>query len=237
MCDKAFVVDPRSLLVTVELFATKYGSGRKKKSTTTAANPNVRAEIKYGPTNRGSEKYSARFPDGSIKFGPATAPMVEPHTTKESCRARLSSEAKSIAAKRAWYPAAEAAPTKKVPVSIKKIFRSKPPAIASAEPISPEIYPTDNAKRLPPVEVNFASGSARAAAPSTALVWANPAKVSDSVIDETKSEPAATVPATPTPFNTCAVAKVLTTLFCSAVFGISEIPSTDFSRLSFDVAL
>ena len=61
--------------------------------------------------------------------------------------------------------------------------------------------------------VKRASGKANAAAPSTALVCASPAKVSESVMDETKSDPAATVPATPTPLKTWAVANVLTTLF------------------------
>ena len=55
----------------------------------------------YGPTSAGRLKCSAKRPAGSIKLGPATAPIVEPHTTKESCLARVSFVAKSIAAKRA----------------------------------------------------------------------------------------------------------------------------------------
>ena len=77
------------------------------------------AETTYGPTNLGKPSSSATFPAGSIKFGPATAPTVEPHTTKESCLARVSFVARSTAAKRAWYPAADAAPTRNVPASIK----------------------------------------------------------------------------------------------------------------------
>ena len=42
--------------------------------------------------------FSAKFPAGCIKFGPATAPIVEPQTTNESCFALDSSVAKSIAA-------------------------------------------------------------------------------------------------------------------------------------------
>ena len=68
---------------------------------TTAAKANVVAEIKQGPTRRGKLKNSAKFPAGSIKFGPVTAPIVEPHTTKESCFALVSLLAKSIAANRA----------------------------------------------------------------------------------------------------------------------------------------
>ena len=52
----------------------------------------------YGPTSDGNPKLSAIRPDGSIKFGPATAPIVEPHTTSESCLALLSGVAKSMAA-------------------------------------------------------------------------------------------------------------------------------------------
>ena len=59
------------------------------------------AEIMYGPTSAGRLKYSAKRPAGSIKLGPATAPIVDPQTTNESCFARVSSVAKSIAAKRA----------------------------------------------------------------------------------------------------------------------------------------
>ena len=39
--------------------------------------------------------------EGSIKLGPVTAPIVEPHTTSDNCFARFDSVAKSIAAKRA----------------------------------------------------------------------------------------------------------------------------------------
>ncbi len=48
-----------------------------------------------------------------------------------------------------------------------------------------------------------------AAAPSTELVWANPAKVSEFEIDATSNDPVATVPATPTPLSTCVVANTL----------------------------
>ena len=79
------------------------------------------------------------------------------------------------------------------------------------DPMTPEISPTESARRRPPRAVRRANGSASAAAPKTALVCASPARVSELVIDETKREPAATVPATPTPLNTWAVASVLTT--------------------------
>ena len=46
MCFSAFLVEPFSLLVTESLFASKYGSGRKKTVITTAAKANVVAEIK-----------------------------------------------------------------------------------------------------------------------------------------------------------------------------------------------
>jgi hypothetical protein len=52
-----------------------------------------------------------------------------------------------------------------------------------------------------------------AAAPKTPLVCANPANVSDLEIEDTKREPAATVPAPPTPLRICAVAKTFITLF------------------------
>ena len=58
----------------------------------------VVAETTYGPTSLGKLKLSARFPAGSIKFGPATAPTVDPQTTNESCLARVSSVDKSTAA-------------------------------------------------------------------------------------------------------------------------------------------
>jgi len=62
--------------------------------------------------------------------------------------------------------------------------------------------PAESAKRRPPRLVSLASGSAMAAAPRTENVCANPARVSESVIDATSNEPAATVPATPTPLRT-----------------------------------
>ena len=79
--------------------------------------------------------------------------------------------------------------------------------------MNPAKYPTESAARRPPFAVMRASGKAKAAAPRTALVCANPAKVSELLIEATKSEPAATVPATPIPLSTCALASVLTT-FC-----------------------
>ncbi len=51
-----------------------------------------------------------------------------------------------------------------------------------------------------------------AAAPKTALVCARPASVSEREIEETSREPAATVPAVPSPFRICAEAKTLTVL-------------------------
>ena len=54
--------------------------------------------MKYGPTNFGKPKASANTPDGSIKFGPVTAPIVEPQTTKDKSLDLFSGVAKSIAA-------------------------------------------------------------------------------------------------------------------------------------------
>ena len=90
------------------------------------------------------------------------------------------------------------------------MFFVEPPVMAIKEPISPVINPADRANRLPPMLVNRANGKAIAAAPRTEKVWASPAKVSESVIDATRREPAATVPATPTPLRTCVVMSVLT---------------------------
>ena len=164
----------------------------------------------YGPTRLGNPKLSAIRPEGSIRLGPVTAPIVEPQTTSDNCFARLSSVARSIAAKRAWYPDADAAPTRKLPINIRTMFSVEPPMIAKSEPISPVINPAESASLRPPRLVSRAKGSAIAAAPRTENVWARPASVSDSVIDATRSEPAATVPATPTPFSTCAAIRVLT---------------------------
>ena len=65
---------------------------------TRTARARVTAEIKYGPVSLGSPNDSAKFPEGSIKFGPETAPIVDPQTTNESCLARFSFVARSIAA-------------------------------------------------------------------------------------------------------------------------------------------
>ena len=82
------------------------------------------------------------------------------------------------------------------------MFFVDPPVIAITEPIRPVINPADSASLRPPLFVNRAKGSAIAAAPKTEKVWASPASVSESVIDATRREPAATVPATPTPLRT-----------------------------------
>ena len=44
-----------------------------------------------------------------------------------------------MAAKRAWYPAADAAPTMNVPINIKKILLREPPIIANKDPIAPAV--------------------------------------------------------------------------------------------------
>ena len=87
--------------------------------------------------------------------------------------------------------------------------------------MTPAMKPIESASLRPPRAVRRASGRARAAAPSTDEVCANPARVSDSVIEATRSDPAATVPATPTPLSTCAVASTLTVFSCKAVLGIT----------------
>jgi len=69
----------------------------------------------------------------------------------------------------------------------------------------------------------YKPGKPLRAAQKTKKFGAGPANVSESVIDETSNEPAATVPATPTPFKTWAVASVRTTFCCSAVFGIKKL--------------
>ena len=79
------------------------------------------------------------FPEGCIKLGPDTAPIVDPHTTKESCLARVLSVARSIAAKRAWYPAADAEPTKNAPIKSSTTLLSAPPVIAIIEPMAPVV--------------------------------------------------------------------------------------------------
>ena len=101
------------------------------------------------------------------------------------------------------------------------MFFWEPPRIAKSEPMTPAIKPVDRASLRPPRAVNRASGRASAAAPNTDEVCARPAKVSESVMEATSSEPAATVPATPTPLSTCAVARTLTVFSCNAVFGIT----------------
>ena len=101
ICVSAFFVEPFCGVDTNSLFASRYGSGRKKIVITTPAKAKVVAEIKYGPTSLGNAKNSAKLPAGSIKFGPVTAPIVEPHTTNESCLALVSLVARSIATNRA----------------------------------------------------------------------------------------------------------------------------------------
>ena len=58
----------------------------------------VKAAMKYGPTSFGRPKAAANTPDGSIKFGPVTAPIVEPQTTNDKSLDLFSGVAKSIAA-------------------------------------------------------------------------------------------------------------------------------------------
>ena len=100
------------------------------------------------------------------------------------------------------------------------MFFCAPPKMANNEPITPERKPTERANLRPPRAVKRASGRANAAAPSTDDVCASPAKLSESVIEATSNEPAATVPATPTPLRTWAVARTFTVFSCSLVFGI-----------------
>jgi hypothetical protein len=57
------------------------------------------------------------------------------------------------------------------------------------------------------------SGIAIAAAPSTAVVCERPANDSEFEIEETNKDPAATVPATPTPLRIWVVAKTLMVRF------------------------
>ena len=68
---------------------------------TSDAKAKVVIETMYGPTNLGNPNASAMLPEGCIKLGPDTAPIVDPQTTMESCLARVESVARSIAAKRA----------------------------------------------------------------------------------------------------------------------------------------
>ena len=85
--------------------------------------PRAIVDKRYGPTNCGKPRLKATDPAGCIRFGPATAPIVEPQTTKDNCLARVSLVAKSTAANLAWYPAADAAPTRKVPINISTKIR------------------------------------------------------------------------------------------------------------------
>ena len=100
MCFSAERVDSRGFVAvpSTALFAVKKGSGFRNNWITITESASVKAAMKYGPTNFGRPNAEANTPDGSIKFGPVTAPIVEPQTTKDKSLDLFSGVARSIAA-------------------------------------------------------------------------------------------------------------------------------------------
>ena len=65
------------------------GSGRSVRSVSNAAAATKRIGTPYAPARRGSESPSAAFPATVTRFGPTTAPSVEPQTTNPIAVARF----------------------------------------------------------------------------------------------------------------------------------------------------
>ena len=164
--------------------------------------PHTTAATRYGPASGGRPSDCAHRPLMSSRLGPATAPMVAPHTTMDKLRARRFADARSVAAYRACKPAAEATPTKRHPAYTIASERYTAPAMTMIDPREPRKYPPASAARRPRERATRASGSASSAAPTTPNVWASPAAASLPLIDSAIRAPAGSEPATATPPRT-----------------------------------
>ena len=90
-----------------------------------------------GPVSSGSDSCWAVQAPKPVRLGPATAPIVEAHTTIDRARARELSGARSVAAYRLLRLAADVTPSSDAPMRSSAIDSVTPPATASTLPAAP----------------------------------------------------------------------------------------------------
>ena len=91
--------------------ATTSGSGLSQTSTTSAATAIASPPSRNGPVRDGRPRVTATRVPHPLRVGPSTAPAVAAHTTTAMARARRSTGARSVAAKRVTLLAAVVAPS------------------------------------------------------------------------------------------------------------------------------
>ena len=113
------------------------GSGRNATNSTRPAARMPTVPTAKGPVSSGNDSCWAVQTPSPVRLGPATAPIVEAHTTIDSARARECASARSVAAYRLLLLAADVAPSSAAPRSSSVIDSATPPATASMLPAAP----------------------------------------------------------------------------------------------------
>jgi hypothetical protein len=147
-------------------------------------------------------------------LGPSTTPTVVTQTTSESCRARRSGSAKSIAAYRACRLAALDPPKNNVPSSSSGTESTNAATTTSAAPTSPTRYANARPGRRPCDRMMRVAGIATSAAPTTAQLPASPDTVGPAM-SAASSAPTEIPVATPMPPMICVLESSVSVRRCT----------------------
>src|SRR5690625_225238 len=167
-------------------------------------------EMRNGPASAGRPTTSDRAAPGTTMLGPATAPMVTAHTTRDRSRPRRSGRARSVAAKRAWRFTAEPRPTRKAPATSSGNDRHTVAATIIRVPSVAPARPVVRASRRPRRTARVDSGIASRAGASVMAVVVAPANPSRPERSTARIEPSASVEPLPSALKTCARVMVRT---------------------------